>query len=203
MATNGNVLINTLARRLRDTANTAHPRDLLRRILSQSQRALNLHDRIRRKTSVTFTTTPGQVLYNNTAIGSDVSRIERIIALDRSLPEVSWQQLVDNSRNWSRQSGARSHMWARIGGTMWALTPATWDPQVVTVVYITTPADVVDGATPIDFSDEFVPMLLDLSEGIMLLKARLYPQLDGCMGRLAAMLPQKPGAGAPRDKVNI
>lgn len=203
MATSGATLIDALARRLRDTSNTAHPRDLLRRILSQSQRALNLNERVRRKTTATFTTSVRRTLYRTSEIASDVARIERIRFLDRTLPETDWRSLVDNSRTWYRDVADRPYTWARIGSTLWVLTPITRAPITVEVVYITVPADLVDGATLVDFPDEFIPLLVDLAEGVVLLKARLYHAMDGPMSRLAAMMPQKPGASVPSKVTNI
>lgn len=203
MATTGATLISALALRLRDSGNTAHPRDLLRRVLLHSQRALNLSERLRRKTTVAFTTSGRRTLYRTSEIASDVARIERIRYLDRTLHETAWQELIGNSRTWYRDTADRPHTWARVGGTLWVLTPASRAPITVEVVYVTVPVDITDDTTNIDTPDEYVPMLLDLAEGIMLFKARLYAKMDAPLSRLAAMLPQKPGAVTPARSTNV
>lgn len=203
MATTGTDLITTLAQRLRDADSTAHSRDLLLRILSQSQRAINFHDRVRRQTTVSFTTSVGRTLYRTSEIAADIARIERIRVFDRTLHEVNWHELKDSSPTWYRDVAGAPHTWARIGGTLWALTPGSWDPRAIEVVYVIITADVVDDATAIDLPDEFVPMLLDLAEGIMLMKARLFAQMDGALRRLGAMVPLTPKAGVPVITPNV
>lgn len=190
MATTGATLIDALARRLRDTSSTAHSRDLLRRVLSHSQRAINLATQAR-KDEVSFTPEAGRVLYARTEVAADVGRIMRIIA-GRTLPEMRWQQLMDNDRRWLRAIGARHVAWARIGGSLFALHPALWQPDPVTVTYAIVPADVVDGATNVDLPDEVLPQVMDLSEGIMLAKARVVHAMEAPMKRLAAMVQLMP-----------
>lgn len=195
MATTGAALIDALSRRLRDTANTAHSRDLIRRVLSHSQRAINLAQQAK-KTTASFTPSAGRTIYARTEVASDVGRILRIIS-DRTLPEVAWRHLQNVDPNWYRAVGARHVQWARIGGSHFVLHPALWETDPVSVVYVTVPADVVDGATNVDLPDEMLPQVMDLAEGIMLAKARLLPAMEAPLARLAAMLQLQPSkAGA-------
>jgi len=189
MATTGATLIDALSRRLRDTSNTAHSRDLLKRILTHSQRAINLAQQAK-KASVSFTPDPGRTIYTRTEVAANVGRILRIIA-DRTLPEVRWPMLQDTDRHWYRAIGGRHVQWARIGGNLFVLHPALWEPEAVTVIYVTVPADVIDGATNVDLPDELLPMVMDLAEGIMLAKARITHAMDAPLTRLAAALQPK------------
>jgi hypothetical protein len=198
----GAAAITLLAARVRDSGNTAHTRANLATILTQAQRAINLHLRVRRDTG-TLTLDYGRTLYRTSEIASDVARVERVRALNRTLPEVAWGHLVNNRRDWYRASDDQPATWARIGSTLLAITPGPWETLDVEVVYVTTPTDVVDDATELDVPDEHMPMVLDLAEGITQLRSRQFAAMTAPMTRLASMLPQRPGAGVPRASVNV
>lgn len=198
MATDGATLITALARRLRDTSNTAHPRDLLRRVLSHSQRAINLAQQLK-KTTATFTPDAGRTLYEIGEVAANVGRIVRIRAADRTLPEISWRQLVDNSRTWFRDIDTQHRTWSRIGGNLFVLTPALIVPSATEVVYVIVPADVVDDTTNVDVPDEWLPLVMDMAEALMLLRARLYHALDGPMSRIASTLSIKPPLSTTKE----
>lgn len=192
MATTGEALIDALSLRLRDAGNTAHSRDLIRRILSHTQRAVNLAQKVRKTDTTAFTPSAFRTLYRTTEIAADVGHIERIRVLDRTLPEIPWSQLVNNSRTWLQDVGSRHRVWSRIGGTLFVLAPRIHTPVAVNVVYTTIPADVVDDATNVDLPDEWLPLVLDLAEAVMLMKARLYAPMEDVMQRVMTMLEQKP-----------
>lgn len=191
MATSGATLITALSLRLRDSSNTAHPRDLLRRVLLQTQRVVNLAEKVRKTTAVVFTPPVGRTLFHVSEVAANVARIERIRTLDHTLPEVEWRTLVNNSVTWYRDLNPSHYTWARIGASLFVLTPAVWEPITVEVVYTTIPADITDDATNVDLPDEWIPLLMDLAEGIMLLKARLYHAMAQPMQRVTNIVKAK------------
>jgi hypothetical protein len=191
VATTGATLITELARRLRDSGNTAHTRVLLGQVLSHCQRAVNLQLRLV-KATVTFTPNAGRTLYTTDELAADVGRIERIRALDRMLPELPWRGLLGNSATWYRDVGMQPRVWAQIGSNLFVLSPRMLVPEALDVVYTIIPADVADAATDVDLPDEWVPLVLDLAESVMLFRARLYGPLEAVMARLSTLIPLRP-----------
>lgn len=199
---NGDDAIDILARRLRDAGSTAHSRTLLATVLTHCHRALNIHQRVQRATA-TLTMVGGRPFYQTSEIASDVGRIERVIAAERSLPEIPWGALIQNDPRWLRTIGDRPQMWARFGRTAVVITPAPWDDFDVTISYLVVPPEITDAATTILWPEELIPLLLDIAEGVMLCKARLYDAMDGAMSRAAQGVRATPGAGWPWRKVNL
>ncbi len=196
----GNDAIDFLARRLRDVGSTAHPRALLATVLTQCHRTLNIHQRVQRTT--TTLNLNGRTLYRTSDIAADVGSVERVIVDQRDLQEIHWTHLIQNDPRWLRATAERPRTWARIGRSLLAITPAPWEPLDVTVSYLVVPPAVVDAATAILWPEELMPQLLDLAEGVMLCKARLYDAMDGAMSRVATSVKGSPGVGAPWRKVN-
>lgn len=198
----GATAITALAARVRDSGNTMHTRANLASILTHCQRAVNLHLRVRRD-EATLTLDFGRTLYRTNEVAADVARIERVRVHGRTLPEVAWGHLMHNRNDWYRAVDDAPSTWARIGSTLLVVTPAPWEALDVEVVYVTTPTAVADDAVELDLSNEHVPMLLDLAEGITLLRGRQLASLNAPLTRLSMMLPQRPGAGVPRASVNV
>lgn len=192
MATTGATLITALATRLRDAGSTAHARTLLLRVLSHSQRIVNRAHRLE-KATVSFTPNTGRAIFTIAQVASDVARIERIIDDDdRTLPEVSWDHLLADSPTWYRDTTSRHRVWARLGGNLFVLTPRALTALPVSVVYTIVPPDVTDDATNVTLADEWLPLVMDIAESIMLLKARIYAPLEATMARIAASMVLKP-----------
>lgn len=197
---NGDDAIDILARRLRDVGSTAHARSFLATILTQCHMALNIHQRVQRTTATL--SLDGRALYETSEVAADVGMIERVIADDRDLSEIHWKHLIQNDPTWLRTTGSRPETWARIGRTLLVVTPVPWEPLDVTVSYLVVPPAITDAAVAILWPEELVPMLLDLAEGVVLCKARLYDAMDGAMSRLVTTITTRAGAGAPWRKVN-
>lgn len=193
MATDGDTLITELSTRLRDPNNERHARTLVRDVLTQCQRLVNLHtaDVI---TERSFTPTTGQTLYANTAIitPSDVAKILSIRDGSRDLHEIQFRELATSDIRWLRRQAFRHELFARIGGSLFALYPAVESPVALTVVYVTVPAAVVDGATAIDISDENEPLLLDLAEATLHMRMRTWSALPDLLERIKKLAPGLP-----------
>lgn len=198
----GSAIITALGARVRDSINTATARADLATILTHCQRAVNLHLRLRRA-SATLALAAGRTLYRTSEVAADVARIEQVYVLERTIPETAWPQLVNNRADWYRATDGTPSTWARLGSTLLAVTPAPWEPLSIEVLYVTTPVNIGDNATEIDTPEEHIPMLLDLAEGVTLLRGRQFAAMTAAMTRLAMMLPQRPGSGVPRHTVNV
>jgi len=79
-----------------------------------------------------------------------------------------------------------------MGTTLFILSPRMLVPEPLDVVYTIIPADVADAATNVDLPDEWVPLVMDLAESVMLFRARLYGPLEATMARISTLVPLKP-----------
>lgn len=188
-------LITELSRRLRDPNNTRHARVLIRDVLSQCQRVVNLHyaDDI---LSTSFTPSAGRTLYRTSEIASTVARVVAVRQQDRDLHEVDWRQLVHSDAHWYRRQGPRHELFARIGGSLVVVYPARETPESITVDHVSIPANLTDGAGDVTISDELIPLLLDLGELILTAKNREFTRMNDVAPRVSKAFAQ------PMDKLN-
>ena len=195
MATNGDALITELLLRHRNASTDRVSRAFVATILSQCQRVLNLHfgDRI---TTVSFTPSAERTLYTVAAVAADVAKIVLVRENGRELFSCTFETLTDTDLDWLRRTGPRHEQFARIGGDLWVLYPAKLSPTVVDVVYVTIPDDVADAATPIELSDELVPMLLDMAELVLAMRVRVWSVTTDLLERLKAGFSTPPREGA-------
>jgi hypothetical protein len=194
-------VINTVARRLRDTANLAYPRALLLRYLTQGQRVINAHLRAVRDTSAVTIPTGctlhridtlfGAVsemlsLQGNGASGSNSEREE----LDR----VPWQSIVHQDPNWLLAVGTRYKCWATIGKNLLILYPRVLGTTTAaanvggTFVPATLPTLHDDGSDDIVLPDDLIPLLQDLTEVLGLLTGRRWSEAADPIARIQQML---------------
>ena len=176
-------LITELSRRLRDPSNERHARTLVRDVLTQCQRVVNLAKRDKVATT-SFTPTAGRTLYQNSEVASTVARILTIRQSGRDLHEVAFPELAHVEHRWLRATGKRYELFSRIGGDLFALTPALDTPLAVDVVYVTVPADLTDGAGDVVISDEYIPLLLDIGEVMLAGRVRMWPGMEELLDRV-------------------
>lgn len=179
-------LITELSRRLRDPNNERHARTLVRDVLTQCQRVINLYGEYV-STSVNFTMTVNRTLYANTEVASNIAKITAMRHEGRELLEVEWRQLVHADPHWLRQAGKSPQQYARIGGNLFALVPAD-AALIVAIIYVTTPADLTDGAADVALPDEQIPVLLDMGELVLTARTKNYKGAGEIGRRLALNL---------------
>lgn len=177
-------LITELSRRLRDPNNTRHARTLVRDVLTQCQRIVNLHTADVVTITTSFTPTAGRVLYRRTEIASDVARVLAVRQEDRELWEVPWRSLIHADAAWYRAVGPRHELFARIGTSLVAIYPARENPVALSVSYTSVPADLTDGLADVTISDEWIPLLLDLGELVLTAKNREFVRMADVMKRV-------------------
>lgn len=194
MATNGDDLITELMRRHRNASADRVARSFVRDILTQCQRILNLHfgDRI---VTAAFTPSAERTLYTVAAVAADVAKIVAVRESGRELFISAFEGIVDTDLDWLRRTGPRHELFSRVGADLWVLYPAKLSPTAIDVVYVTIPADVADAATPIDLSDELVPMLLDMAEAVLAMRVRVWTALPDLLERLKRGLATPPREG--------
>ena len=179
-------LITELSRRLRDPNNTRNARTLVRDVLTQAQRVVNLHTADVVTITTSFTPSAGRVLYRRAEVASDVARILAVRQDDRELWEVPWRSLVHADPAWYRAQGPRHELFARIGTSLLAVYPAREVPTALSVSYVSVPTDLTDGAADVTISDEWIPLLLDIGELILTAKNREFVRMADVMKRVQA-----------------
>jgi hypothetical protein len=176
-------LITEVSRRLRDPNNERHARTLVRDVMSQCQRIVNLVKRDKVASS-SFTPTAGRTLYATSEVAATIARIITIRQFGRDLHEVAFGELAHVEHRWLRATGKRYELFARVGGDLFTLTPALDTPVAVDVVYVTAPTDLTDGAGDVVISDEYIPLLLDMTELVLAMRVRLWQGSDELLDRI-------------------
>jgi hypothetical protein len=183
----GNALIDDLSRRLRDTANLGYPRNTVLDILNRSQRSINAH--LGLVTSSATLTTSNTSLYSIPAIASDIVRIIEVRDSNRLLHKVPWEHLVYQDAKWLRLFGEQAEVFTTIGRDLLTLTPIPVVATPLTIVYVSQTVNMTDGAAPLmAIPDEHKPILLDLSEAVLLFRGREFKMMQQALQRLVPAL---------------
>jgi hypothetical protein len=184
---NSTDIVTAVSLRLRDPQNTAYPVALLNRLISQCQRLLNVNQRLIIRTTA-LTNTANQVLYQVTAIASDIARVEMVRQDQRDLFDIPWESLQHQDRRWMRRVGARLEYFSRIGNDVLVVAPATPTPVNITVVYTSVPPDVTGAPGDVSISAEYVPLLQDMVEATALLRSRRFTEAKAPIERIKATI---------------
>jgi len=178
----GDDLITELSRKIRDTTNVGHTRVLVLDVLNRAQRAINARLGLVH-TTATFSTT-NSPLYDIPTIASDIVRIVAVRDANRELDQVDWRDLVHQDYKWLRRRGPEALLFSTIGREVLVIVPAPQIATTLTAVYVQQTANMDDGAvTVLAIPDAFKPVLLDVSESVLLFKAREFANCNcnyGC-----------------------
>ena len=192
-------VINTVARRLRDTSNFAYPRAELIRFVDHAQRVINAH---LKAFLVTVDINEGTVgalgkfttVYRiNTLLGlvggQAASSIESVRHNEKTLERVNWRNIVHQDRNWFQQSGKRWLLWATVGKDLLLLYPHYLSPSstnFLEIVYTpAVPSIILDNGTDdIVLPPDLIPVLQDFVEVLALLSGRRFSEASDPISRL-------------------
>lgn len=184
MATLAGPLVDTVLRRVRDPQGSAHPRDMVRWFLSLAQQVANAGLRSVFVTT-SFTTTPFQQVYTLNGLFPNAVRIEAIREGDRNLARVGWPELAQVDRRWSRRTGQRFEVWAPIGRDLFVIHPAQPAAATVTVVADKLTNSLSADTTVVELTVGDLPVVADLTEAVLDLRARLFEPATAALERLA------------------
>lgn len=190
------VFIDQLAQRLRDYPTTAglrhlaHTRVNILDVLNRVHRAVNAGLGLKLKT-VDLVMTVGQTLYPVTAIATDIVRIVSVRDDARKLQEVPWNHIVHQDSEWFRRTGESQEVFARIGRDMFVIYPAPRRALTLTFTYVKLCSALIDGASMAELPEEYMDLVVDLTEAILLLRGRvLTPNaLEAVIQRFMAAMP--------------
>jgi uncharacterized protein YcfL len=181
-------LVDDILNRVRDPSAGANTRAFVRLILTNVQRLLNAKFGIV-LAQTALTTNPSQQVYAITASVATAMRIVGVREDTRDLVEVAWHTLWYIKRGWIRRIGTAFEVFSLVGRDLLIIYPAKSTAGTVTLVYATLTDDLATDATAIQITDDYVPLLLDWTEVILLLKSRLYAPIgrvtDAIKNRMA------------------
>lgn len=176
-------LVNTLLQRVRDPQGAIHSRGTVRTLLSHAQRLINAGLRAT-IAEATLATEPSRLIYPISALLPNVIHVESVRADDRDLADIDWRLLWHIDGTWFRRTGDRFEGFARIGRDLLVLYPAQTVTASVTVIYTALTATLEGDATPTDLDDALHSPMLDLTEALLLLRARDYAILPSALQHL-------------------
>lgn len=183
----GSDLINTVARRLRDTGNIGYTRVQVLDIINRTQRSINAYLGLVMN-NTTFVTTVAP-LYSVSAIAADIVRIIEVREGSRILTKIPWQHLQHQSPKWVRMPDGQPEVFATIGRDLLALVPVPKTPTTLTVTYVKLTTNMTDsGVSFMDLPDEHKPLLVDLAEAVLLFRGREFKIMQAALKRIADAL---------------
>lgn len=184
----GTTLITEVARRLRDTTNTAYPRATILNAINRVQDAMNVRLGLVHA-STTFVTS-NTALYSTSAIATDYAYpVQMYDQNQRELNLLAFERLTQQDEEWLRSFGNRPEFYAPIGRELLAVSPIPYVPMTLTLRYVKHPTALADAGAPLwDLPDEHKPLLLDLVEALMLLRARDFHAIQEAIKRAAPKL---------------
>jgi hypothetical protein len=186
MPTPATTLIDSIARRVRDDANTAHSRAFVRDLLDRTQVIVNAKQEAITATRV-VTNTANKALYTLESDLQGLIDVQTIrlggVRLDEITP---WRNLFKLSASWLADRAPQPRGWARIGRSLVVVYPA---PQVDielefqgSAITIPLTADSV----PLQLEREDEDMVRDLVTALLLFRQRDLDMLQPLMQRLDA-----------------
>jgi hypothetical protein len=176
MASTAGTLIDSIARRVRDTNNTAHSRAFVRDILDRIQVTVNAHKEYI-LTETKITATPGKTIYRvETDLGSSIT-VTDVLINGRALDRQTWTNLHRINRHWLNADSGTAVAWAPIGRSLLAIYPAPNYEAEITVIAskITTPLTVDE--VPLELRLEDEDIVREMTTAILLFRQR---DLDTC-----------------------
>lgn len=185
-------VINTVARRLRDTANLAYPRAVLVRFVDHAQRVINAYT----KSFVTTVTVSGSLLHTFSplyriinVLAVECASIETVRLDGKTLNRVdNWLDFAHQDPEWFGTHGNRYISWSTIGKDFFILYPIV-EPLPINSslqfdVVPTIPSTILDnGSNDIVLSDDLIPILQDLVEALGLIKGRRWSEASDPLAR--------------------
>lgn len=166
-------LVDGILLRMRDPGGDAHPRSLVRSLLTAWQRLLNGKFAWSLET-LTLSTEAWRQVYPIAALLENAVRVVAVREGTRDLIPVTWTEFWYVRRTWLRDVGPRYDEFALVGRDVLVLYPAQREATSVSVVVARLTADLTDDTVAVEIPDDYVPLLMNLVELTLLLRTRIY-----------------------------
>lgn len=180
-------LIDTILQRIRDPQGSAHSRDLVRSLLSHSQRMVNARTKSVLET-LALTTDPNRLFYPIAALVPNAIRVEAVRSEGRDLSKCDWRSYQFVDAGWFRAVSDRFETWSLVGRDLLVIYPAKAITSSVDVVYSKLTNDLVAEDTATEIPDDDLPAVVDLMEAILLAKQRTFEPATEAVKRLVNRL---------------
>lgn len=176
MAETAGTLRAVVQRRVRDTGATYHTNAFVLDILSRTQRLINVGTQLA-LASASLTTGANQQIYTiNTDVNAAAVDVVKVTSNNEDLTQVTLEELNQLDRGWFRRVGSRFEMWAQLGRTLLVVHPALSVASSVTVTYSALTTDLVADGTLLRLEADTDLMVVDLTQSILELRQRDFPQ---------------------------
>lgn len=176
-------LIDVVLRRVRDPQGSAHSRDLVRSLLSHSQRMLNAVLGSATET-VTLNTEAQRKFYPISALVPTSARVLAVREGGRDLREIGWLGFAQADRYWTRRLGSRFLEFSTIGRDLLVIHPAKDEASSVSVIAASLTTELSSEDTEVEVPVDDVPAVLSLAEAVLSLRDRNIGGATGAMARV-------------------
>lgn len=161
-------VIDSLARRVRDPNNTAHPRDLVRDLLDRVQVLINGKEKFIAQTQL-FTTTPGQAIYSIQATFGDLVEVTDVDHDECSLSHIlNWRSLWKINPHWITDQQPTPEGWATLGRTLLVIYPAPSQEVTLKVTGVKRTTELVSESSIFDLESQDADLVKDAVQSILL-----------------------------------
>lgn len=178
------VLVDTVLQRMRNPQGVNLNRVLVRQVMTNVQRALNMKRKLV-LSSATLTTLPYQVFYSLRPFVPTLLDVSAVREDGRDLHRVNWHQFWYYGRNWHRQVATRFQLCSMVGKELLILWPAKRAASSVEIVFPVETADLEEN-TDMQVPTEALPLVVDLTHAVLTVAGRNFPPLKALLEVLAA-----------------
>ena len=163
--------IDLVLTRLRDPNATAHSRAFVMNLLSEAQRLVNAASGSVVASSALATEAQRQ-LYLITSSLPSVVRVLGVREGPRDLEQLDWRVLYQAFPRWHRAIGSRFEVFCLIGRDLLVVHPAKTEASSVDVIYVKLTTAFALETDLFEIPDDLIPLAIDLTEAVLLLKNR-------------------------------
>jgi len=171
------VLLDGVLRRVRDTGALATTRANAMSVISGAQKSVNVAT-FAKVASAGMTVNAQQLLYQIATVLPRAGQILGVQHDSREIGWIDWEQLKNIDSTWFRRIGSRIDSWSLIGRDILVVYPALQTATTIAVSYVVSPATIADETESNQVPDDEVPLVLNITEIILRIRARQLAGLD-------------------------
>lgn len=173
--------IDIVLQRVRDCGAALHPRAVVMKMFTHTQRIINTVMRLV-ISSGTLTTTPHRVFYPIYTNFSDATRVVAVRDGNRDLTRLpDWTRLNYLSRRWFRDVGTEYTAFSEIGRSFLLVYPGQRESGTLTVYYTKLTREFINESDQTEIPDEYLSLLADLTASLLLIRARDFKDLQNML----------------------
>ena len=181
--------IDSISRRVRDEANTANTRDLIRDLFTRAASVINTRQEYLLDTVTVTSGTAGKKLYTvETEIGS-FAKVTDVKIAEESLNHVNpWRNLWKLSNTWLTDTSAAPLAWSTIGRDLVAIWPAPLSDVTITFSGLRGDFQTSSELEETGMRDEDNDIVRELTVALVLLRQLDLDMIRPSIGRMAGKM---------------